>query len=195
MTQKKPQSNKVDIQLENFDFDPKTVQLIHHQFGGSRTNFIRNVDDLLARWGMAGAANPNIDFTYILRTHTEGEETYSRMQLFLAAHAHVYVGTMSGDESVHSGPRAVELANPKKLVKLYDLGFTAARTSAPAHVVASYFSLREAVARIGAVAERVVVDENLVIAQFCDAGCKYLATFKLWDFRTLNEFARHLNEA
>jgi hypothetical protein len=187
-------NSNVSIKLDDFNFDPKAMQLIHHQFSGKRSAFIKHLDDLLGCWGMAGAANPNLNFGYHLTAKLEDGETQERTQVFHAQHVIVNVDAIISPIEFDDGG-LTQLENPKDLVKLYDLGFTAARATAPSYTVASYFTLREIVARVSEKATWVGAQGNYIVAFFKDGDDNHYAGFTLADFKDLAVNAQTLNNA
>jgi hypothetical protein len=184
-------STEAKISLANFDFDTREVALIHRQFSGERTQFISTIDELLRCWAMADSANPKIQFNYTLLSRTQDGKTVSRQQFYSADHASVFFQFIS--EPMKMDPCQALLRNPKQLVKLYDLAFADARPTLPAHTVASYFTLREVLARMAEYATSAEITDTQLFVLVTDGDDKHFAVFNLPLFGSLLPFAQQLN--
>lgn len=183
------------FKLTNFDFKSHEMNLIHRQFSGERTQFISTIDELLRCWAMADSANPKIQFDYSLTSIVQDGKTVVRDQLYSAGHAAVFFQLVLSAQDVADDTPSIALKDPKQLVKLYDAAFTAARPTLPVHTVASYFTLRETVARMVEYATSVDVSRELVKVYIVDGDDKHMAILNLKLFGSLEPFAEATNGA
>lgn len=177
-------SSKANIILTNFDFNAKDVELIHRQFSGRRSDFIRGIDDNLRSWAMSSNANPNINFIYCLDSVVIGGKADKRNQTYLADHAKIEFNLIS---DVFDLPAASEtshiLENPADIIKVYDLAFAKIRSTAPAWCVASYFSLREVIARLATVVTHAyTIDGGYLFIAIKDGNDRYHVNLLLTHF-------------
>jgi hypothetical protein len=180
------------FKLTNFDFKSHEMNLIHRQFTGERTQFISTIDELLRCWAMADSSNPKIQFDYALTSRVQDGKTVTREQLYRAEHASVFFRLISEPMDMIPG---VALKDPKQLIKLYDLAFSSTRSGLPAHTVASYFTLREAVARLTEFTTAVDVDESRITVFITDGADDHVASLNLKLFGSLTPFAEQINGA
>jgi hypothetical protein len=185
-------STEAKIKLNNFNFDSHEVNLIHRQFSGERTQFISTIDELLRCWAMADSTNPNIQFNYELLSRVENGKAVNREQLYEADHVSVFFQHVSEKTAV---PIAATLNAPKQLTKLYDLAFTNARPTLPAHTVASHFTLREVLARAAEYAVMVTVNGTTLSVFVSESEINHYMYFDLKLFGDLKPFVDQVNAA
>lgn len=186
---------QIDLHLEKFDFDTRVMEMIHSQFSGERTNFIRNIDELLRCWGMASAANPNIEFTYTLQATTSLGKAQERAQGFSNDHVILSFETLEEDQGIGSGVIEVSLLDPKEVIKLYDAAFKHIRESGNLGIIASFFSLREVFARIAPQATYVKACEQTLVVVFRDGEQGYVVAVTADAFGDLMAAADAVNDA
>jgi hypothetical protein len=183
-------TSTVDFTLTNFDFNAREVELIHRQFSGERSQLITAIDDALRCWAMSGASNPKITFDYKLKAEVKDGQTVKRYQAYQSDHASVFFQKIA--EPMEIAPGAA-LQDPSTVIRLYDLAFAASRKTLPAFSIASYFSLREVVARIAPHASAVDVTGDYVRIFFRDGEEPYAMMLRANGFEQLSQLVDQLN--
>ena len=189
------QNTKTVVRIAGFDFNTAEVETMHRLFSGPRSQLSQMVDDRLRCWAMSSSSNPNLPFDYSLDAWVEEGRLMRREQIYSASHVYLSLAAVN-PKTIDPENKFLALDDPKQAVRLYDLAFAHARAKAPAETVASYFSLREVIARISVHAVKTyVLENNLNIVYVDDEKQGHFMSIGLHHLGSLSEFLLDLNEA
>jgi hypothetical protein len=189
-----PECTKTNIGISGFDFNTQQVETIHRMFSGERSQLIQNIDDRLRCWAMSSSSNPNLAFDYVLNAQVEDGKAIRRIQTYSAAHVYLEFSVITRVDDLDPAFKFIHLPDPKQAARLYDLAFAQARAEAPIETIGSYFSLREVIARVAAVATKVYLMDNHLNIGFVDENNQaHFLTVSLIHFDPLHQFIDQLS--